>query len=106
MTVHSGSAVARPRAGGDGRLWGDGFELETLVSIRVAKAGLVVSVVPGFESPRLRGAGNLNSLSDGRRLCRAILAERRHSRHLKNHQPDGSAALVAVREAVGESVSA
>ncbi len=97
--------VSASAPGGDVRLWGDGFEVETLVNIRVAKAGLVVSEVPSFESPRVHGVSNLNSFSDGLRVLRTILAERRHSRRLKNHRPDGSAA-VAAREAVGESVGA
>jgi glycosyltransferase involved in cell wall biosynthesis len=71
---------------GDGRLWGDGFEVETLVNIRVAKAGLVVSEVPSFESPRVHGVSNLNSFRDGLRVLRTILAERRQSRRLKGRR--------------------
>ena len=33
-------------------LWGDGFEVETLINVRIAKAGLRVSEVPSFESSR------------------------------------------------------
>ena len=73
---------------GDARLWGDGFEVETLVNIRVAKAGLVVSEVPSFESPRVHGASNLNSFRDGMRVLRTILAERRQSRRLKDPSAD------------------
>ena len=29
-----------PSSRGDGRLWGDGFEIETLIHLRVAEAGL------------------------------------------------------------------
>jgi len=68
---------------GDARLWGDGFEVETLVSIRVAKASLVISEVPSFESPRVHGVSNLNSFRDGMRVLRTILAERRQSRRLR-----------------------
>jgi glycosyltransferase involved in cell wall biosynthesis len=73
---------------GDGRLWGDGFEVETLVNIRVAKAGLVIREVPSFESPRVHGVSNLNSFSDGLRVLRTILAERRQSRRLKDRRGD------------------
>lgn len=66
--------------GSDGRLWGDGFEVETLVNIRVAKAGLKMTEVPSFESPRVHGVSNLNAFHDGLRVLRTILAERRHSR--------------------------
>ncbi len=65
---------------GDGRLWGDGFEIETLIHVRVAKAGLVVAEVPSFEHPRIHGVSNLNAFRDGRRVLQTILAERRHTR--------------------------
>ena len=61
---------------GNGRLRGDGFEIETLIHVRVAKAGLVVAEVPSFEHPRIHGASNLNALRDGRRVLHTILSER------------------------------
>jgi glycosyltransferase involved in cell wall biosynthesis len=69
--------------GNDGRLWGDGFEVETLVNIRVAKASLAITEVPSFESPRIHGVSNLNAFHDGLRVFRTILAERRQSRSLR-----------------------
>jgi glycosyltransferase involved in cell wall biosynthesis len=68
-----------PSPWGDGRLWGDGFEVETLIHIRVAQAGLVVAEVPSFEHPRLHGSSNLSAVSDGLRVLRTILSERRRS---------------------------
>jgi glycosyltransferase involved in cell wall biosynthesis len=59
-----------------GLLWGDGFEIETLIHVRAARAGLVVAEVPSYEHPRLHGASNLNAFGDGLRVFRAILAER------------------------------
>jgi glycosyltransferase involved in cell wall biosynthesis len=70
-------ATSPPRADGDGRLWGDGFEVETLIHVRAAKAGLVVAEVPSFEHPRIHGVSNLNAFRDGRRVLKTILAERR-----------------------------
>ena len=61
---------------GDGKLWGDGFEIETLIHVRVAKAGLVVAEVPSFEHSRIHGVSNLNAFRDGRRVLKTILAER------------------------------
>ncbi len=58
-------------------LWGDGFEIETLITIRIAKAGLSVQEVPSFESCRHFGASNLNAFSDGLRVLRTIRAERK-----------------------------
>jgi glycosyltransferase involved in cell wall biosynthesis len=57
-------------------LWGDGFEVETLINVRIAKAGLRVAEVPSFERTRHFGASNLNAFSDGIRVLRTIHAER------------------------------
>jgi glycosyltransferase involved in cell wall biosynthesis len=72
---------------GDGRLWGDGFEVETLIHVRVAKAGLIVTEVPSFEHPRLHGASNLSAFRDGRRVLKTILSERRGIRRPATTQP-------------------
>jgi glycosyltransferase involved in cell wall biosynthesis len=71
-------AASPPRP--DRQLWGDGFEIETLIHIRVAKAGLVVAEVPSFEHSRIHGVSNLNAFRDGRRVLRTILSERPHIR--------------------------
>lgn len=73
-------ATASPSASGDGRLWGDGFEVETLIHIRVAKAGLAVAEVPSFEHARIHGVSNLNAFTDGVRVLATIVTERRNSR--------------------------
>jgi glycosyltransferase involved in cell wall biosynthesis len=57
--------------------WGDGFEVETLINVRIAKAGLRVAEVPSFERNRHFGASNLNAFSDGMRVLRTIHAERK-----------------------------
>jgi Glycosyl transferase family 2 len=54
----------------------DGFEVETLINIRVAKAGLRVEEVPSFERDRLFGESNLRTFRDGFRVLRTILRER------------------------------
>ena len=61
--------------------WGDGFEIETLIHVRIAKAGLQVAEVPSFEYKRIHGVSNLNATRDGLRVVRTILAERTRSRH-------------------------
>ena len=73
-------AFSPSRPGGDGRLWGDGFEVETLIHVRVAKADLVVAEVPSFEHQRIHGVSNLNAFRDGRRVLQTILTERRRDR--------------------------
>jgi len=61
----------------DVMLWGDGFEVETLINVRIAKAGLRVFEVPSFERSRLYGNSNLNAFSDGLRVLRTIYTERK-----------------------------
>ena len=73
-------ATSPPRDGEDGRLWGDGFEVETLIHVRVARAQLVVAEVPSFEHARIHGVSNLNAFHDGHRVLRTIIKERRNNR--------------------------
>ena len=58
------------------QLTSDGFEIETELHIKAAKAGLKVKEVPSFESKRLSGKGALRSLPDGWRILKTILRER------------------------------
>jgi len=57
-------------------LWGDGFEVETLMNIRIAKSGLRITEVPSFELSRIYGTSNLHAFSDGIRVLRTIHVER------------------------------
>lgn len=54
----------------------DGFEVETLINVRIAKAGLVVHEVPSYERDRISGRSNLNAVRDGTRVLRTIARER------------------------------
>ena len=66
-------------ADGPGRnvkLWGDGFEIETIINTRIAKAHLKIVEVPSYESTRIYGASNLNTWRDGFRVLRALAVER------------------------------
>ena len=58
------------------KLWGDGFEIETIINTRMAKAKLSIHEVPSFEFSRLHGQSNLNTWRDGFRVLRALLIER------------------------------
>jgi hypothetical protein len=53
-----------------------GFEVETLINIRVARLGLKVAEVPSHERRRLHGASNLHPVRDGLRILRTIVRER------------------------------
>jgi glycosyltransferase involved in cell wall biosynthesis len=58
------------------RRWGDGFEIETIINTRVAKARLRIVEVPSFEFARIHGQSNLNTWRDGLRVLRALVVER------------------------------
>jgi glycosyltransferase involved in cell wall biosynthesis len=81
-----------PSRKGDGRLWGDGFEIETLIHMRVADEGLQVAEVPSFEHPRIHGVSNLDAFSDGLRVLMTILVERRRARrrYRSRRRPSGA----------------
>ena len=54
----------------------DGFEVETLINVRIAKAKLSVAEVPSYEHERIHGASNLHAVRDGLRVLRTIFRER------------------------------
>jgi glycosyltransferase involved in cell wall biosynthesis len=76
ITPVLGLDATSPQAAGHGPRWGDGFEVETLITVRVAGAGLRVTEVPSFEHPRINGVSNLNAFRDGLRVLRTIIYER------------------------------
>lgn len=65
---------------GSRRCRGDGFEVETLISIRAAAAGLAVAEVPSFEHARIYGLSNLHPIRDGWRILILLLTELREWR--------------------------
>jgi len=88
-----------------GRLWGDGFEVETLIHLRVAAAGLAVAEVPSFEHSRIHGVSNLNAAQDGLRVLRTILAELRRSHRMRRGRRVVVAPAVVVAVAPAEVVA-
>ncbi|MFC4505425.1 MULTISPECIES: glycosyltransferase family 2 protein [Streptomyces] len=60
-----------------------GFEVETLMNIRVVKAGLKVQEIPSHEYLRIHGVSNLRAVRDGLRVLRVILRERSNRRALR-----------------------
>jgi glycosyltransferase involved in cell wall biosynthesis len=71
-------ATPAPRDGS--KLWGDGFEIETLINVRAAARGLRIHEVASLEAARLHGVSNLNAFSDGIRVLRTIFRETRRHR--------------------------
>lgn len=55
----------------------DGFEIETLMNIRALQAGVEITEVPSFESERIFGTSHLNTVTDGWRVLKTIVSERR-----------------------------
>jgi len=53
----------------------NGFEVETLMNIKLAASDIKVAEVPSFEADRLHGTSNLKVGRDGSRVLRTILAE-------------------------------
>jgi glycosyl transferase family 2 len=66
-------------AADDTMLWGDGFEIETVLNCRVAAAGLRITEVPSVERQRIFGRTNLRTFADGTRVLRTLAAERRRA---------------------------
>lgn len=62
-----------------GMIWGDGFEIETLINVRIARAGARIAEIGSVELPRLHGESNLRPVADGVRVLRTILTERRRT---------------------------
>ncbi len=88
----------------------DGFEIETMINIRIAQAGLDIVEVPSFEYERIHGQSNLNAVRDGWRIFKVIFAQRTRrsvvepQRHPALPEPTRIAAVpvaVAVSERVG-----
>ena len=50
-----------------------GFEVETLINLRIAGAGMKITEVPSYEQERISGQSNLNTFRDGFRVLGTIL---------------------------------
>jgi glycosyltransferase involved in cell wall biosynthesis len=64
-------------------IWGDGFEIETVINCRIAAAGLKITEVPSYEQLRVFGDSNLSAVSDGLRVLKTIGTERRRAARIK-----------------------
>ncbi|MDX3075040.1 glycosyltransferase family 2 protein [Streptomyces sp. NPDC088354] len=57
-----------------------GFEVETLMNIRVVTAGLKVQEIPSHEYVRIHGVSNLRAVRDGLRVLKVIVQEKNERR--------------------------
>lgn len=83
----------------DVKLWGDGFEIETIINTRIAKARMRIVEVPSFEFDRIHGASNLNTWRDGLRVLRALLVERTNNKSRSRIRRRVTLDLVSVESA-------
>jgi len=72
-----------------------GFEIETLMHIRAARAGLIIEEVPSFEGKRSIGSSNLHAFRDGVRIAAVLVREL--ADHYLNRQPKKAASRIQSR---------
>jgi glycosyltransferase involved in cell wall biosynthesis len=65
----------------------DGFEVETVMNVRAAKAGLAIQEIPSWEHLRLHGMSNLKVMRDGIRIAKFIVRERFLEQTRRTSQP-------------------
>jgi hypothetical protein len=64
-----------------------GFEVETLINLRIAGSGMKITEVPSYELDRIHGESNLNTFRDGFRVLGTILREARRRRSIGGERP-------------------
>ncbi|WP_285028978.1 glycosyltransferase family 2 protein [Mycolicibacterium sp. lyk4-40-TYG-92] len=90
-------AMQLPSIAADCAQWGDGFEIETLINVRVAGSELNVIEVCSHEYSRIHGISNLNAVSDGLRVLSTIGSEFRNRRASRDSAPATVARLQSVK---------
>jgi len=78
-----------------------GFEVETLINLRVAAAGMKITEVPSYEKERLSGQSNLKTFRDGFRVLGTILQEARRRRGFEGERSTGFGKQPAGAKAAG-----
>jgi glycosyltransferase involved in cell wall biosynthesis len=78
------SSPAPGKGHGKGKmLWGDGFEIETVINCRFAAAKVAITEVPSVEKLRMFGESNLRAVSDGFRVLKTLVTEWRRARSVR-----------------------
>jgi glycosyltransferase involved in cell wall biosynthesis len=83
----------------------DGFEVETLMSLRARKARLKIVEVPSFEYRRIHGQSNLRTFRDGWRVLRTIFTERVRKATIVTVPPASDATMERELETAASAVS-
>ena len=88
----------------DTMLWGDGFEIETVINCRFAASGVRIVEVPSVEKARIFGQSNLRTFADGARVLRTIIAERRRAGRRRATITRLTGRRVATRQSLGQEI--
>jgi glycosyltransferase involved in cell wall biosynthesis len=75
-----------------------GFEVETLINLRMATAGMKITEVPSYEKLRMHGESNLKTFRDGFRVLGTIFREARRRRSLRRERPSTTSAELAEQQ--------
>ena len=75
-----------------GMLWGDGFEIETVINCRFAAATVKITEVASIERLRIFGESNLHAVKDGLRVLRTIRTEQVRAKHGSPRRQRGTSA--------------
>ncbi|HEV2859365.1 MAG TPA: glycosyltransferase [Solirubrobacterales bacterium] len=81
-----------------------GFEVETLINLRMASAGLKIVEVPSYEKERMHGESNLKTFRDGFRVLGTIFRETRRRRSLRPERHYAPAPELAEQQRAGATV--
>jgi hypothetical protein len=81
-----------------------GFEVETLINLRMACAGLKIVEVPSYEKERIYGESNLNTFRDGFRVLGTIFREARRRRTLRPERSHAPSPELAEQQHAGATV--
>ncbi|HET8815120.1 MAG TPA: glycosyltransferase [Solirubrobacterales bacterium] len=72
-----------------------GFEVETLINLRMSSAGMKIIEVPSYEKERISGQSNLKTFRDGFRVLGTIFKEARRRRSLRPERAQTSTTELA-----------
>jgi hypothetical protein len=75
-----------------------GFEVETLINLRMASAGMKITEVPSYEKERMHGESNLKTFRDGFRVLGTIFREGRRRRSLSHERSAAKPSGVAEKQ--------
>jgi hypothetical protein len=82
-----------------------GFEVETLINLRIAGAGMKITEVPSYEENRISGQSNLRTFRDGFRVLGTILGEARRRRSLQHSRHPRAEAAQQAQDAEAKTAS-